>query len=276
MLQGTSGNGISRNENRCYCNVCLSSSVQKGLDNLDDISEKAKDDFLSAMNRVNLNAYTSVKLLPDNKIRKNFKGGNFSSANFMIVLTVLTALIIIAGIIFLILISKSTVHIPGIPLSHVYKWIGVGLGVTFFSYLLLGLGCFMGSKTLGDKKYKVINVLDRTNIRKLALEQREKWNDLDTAHRIFQLKVVALKRSIPRSADPNVVSRLLMLEDQLARVNVEYKALSATHTSDFAKLMKCRAASREVSSEYKVLIAQREELCRENNILRGKLDKLEK
>lgn len=222
---------------RCYgqCVVCCNPDpdVKTTLGELDVLSEEIKGIFVRAMDGVNSHMYTSLVRLSETNTAKGVRNTVHLSSKFMVALLVVLSIAIVAYLIFVILMSKGIISVPGVTMETmvgVAKWFGFAVCAASFSYLLLGLGCTMGSKVAGDKeKYKVIHALDRSKLKKFATDHKENWFYLDRIHRELQSSIVEYKKVIVRLEGRKNDHHLLDMENKVAIAEAKCMKISLSY-----------------------------------------------
>ncbi|CUT17556.1 MULTISPECIES: hypothetical protein [Candidatus Ichthyocystis] len=270
--------GFLSAEGNCYCTVCCSYYVRSVLSDIENISEESGNIFANAISQVNPSTYTSLVALSDDNILEKVGGGDFLSSRFMAVLAVLLALLIVAGIVFVVLMAKGVFHIPGINseiTKHIAKSVGIGLCISSFSYLVLGSGYLLGSETGSDnEKDKAISIVNRSRVRKLAVDQKEIWDNLDEIHSGLQSSVFGLDNFVTGLAYKNV-DHLSSMKHEVRDVNDKFIMLDGVFS---AVLMECADLVEDniaINSEYVVLTDQNTVLSDENTVLKYKRDDLQ-
>lgn len=274
MHGGVGLNGVPEDQNPCRCNVCSNPRVQDAFAAVDSVSETSRDFFIGALDGIDSRAYTSLLRLSDIQGLEKVKGDSSFPANFMFALAVLLALVIITGIIFLVLTHKGIVHIPGVnseTIGCISRWVEVGLCAASFSYLLLSLGYFMGSKNVDDKKYKAISAINRSNIRKSAVSSREKWDCLENCYSELQEEVSSFKGSVIKSAAVEE-RELLRLERELDNAETQGSIQTAEYMPVLLERFSLRDMAVAIDFEHAALTEQNRELSQENDRLRTELD----
>ncbi|WP_092484466.1 hypothetical protein [Candidatus Ichthyocystis hellenicum] len=263
------GNGVPEDENVCSCTVCCSPDIQRALAEIDRVSLEAGRAFAD-MSSVDSSTYTSLVMAPNTHTSEKVRNSSCFSAKLMIALAVLLTFLIVCTI-FAVLAYKGMVHVPGINpdvIINLAKLSGVVLGVYFFR-CLLGLGYLMGGRA-GSDEYRATNALNRLKVRELAMNQKEKWDNLDELHRELQSNVTDLRKSVTESSYKNV-NHSLRMDREVASAKHLYSQLDEVHTVLVMELSNLRNANAEISSRHAALAEQNTRLSEENDLLKSNL-----
>ncbi|CUT17540.1 putative membrane protein [Candidatus Ichthyocystis hellenicum] len=268
------------NADRCGCTVCYSRNVRNALNIIDCLSEEAKNIFTNDIVNVDPSTYTSLLRLSDNRILEEITDDNNYSSKFMIVLVVLMLLITICAI-FLIIVYKGIIIVPGMStemMTNVVKCSGAVLGVAFFS-CLFGLGYLTGCKVgSNDRRYKSVDAFDRFILTESAVHQKEGWDYLDKVHRELQAKSYSLTKDVIGAAYKNVDrngDRFLRMRREFVHAGDEFSRLNERRMLVLATLSNLRCTKEELICEFNAVSNQNLSLREENATLRSKLDKEE-
>lgn len=259
MQVGPGGGGFLENENPCLCTVCCSDKVQNSLRRVDAVSEEARSIFANAIDSVDPGAYKDLIELSDSRSLEKVR----DTCCFKSALVILLVLVI-ASVIFGILANRGDVRIT--------RLLGVGLSMIFPSYLIIVLGYLMGNNcnSEDDKENKVIRALDRSRLRKLAIDHKERWDSLVTSHNELQYKVNCLKKSVTGSAYDGI-DRLSRMERELANAQVQYSRLGCNYNLAIVERTTLRDNSEEINSRYDEISRKNENLSMDNIIIKSKL-----
>lgn len=254
----------------CRCVVCCVPHVKRALNKINDVSEEAKGIFADAISGVDPGTYKSLMRLSDSQDLESVSYAG-CLARFTVVLAVSLMVILVASVVFVVLLNKGIVHIPGSNpemIASVTRWVGAGLCMVSFSYLLLGVGYLIGGSSVGDddKKYKAIRALDRSRIRKLAVDQKEQWDNLRRDHKELQSKVVSLKKSVTRSKYKDVW-RL----PEFVHAEGRYEELSDDIASATVELRDVKGVYEKLRLDYDEIAEKNARLSENNLVIKGKL-----
>lgn len=271
MSEGIVSNGIPVDQSNCRCTVCTSAGVRKVLSDISDLSKETRGIFSSAVGNVNSGMYKSLLRLSDDSKQESSCS---LSDKFIVVLAVLLAIIIIACTVFVFLKHKGIIHIPGVStemMNNITKWIGPGLCVASFSYLMISLSCLVGCRVGGDdKKCKIVRALNRSRLRKSVVEQKEKWDGLSRAYNELLSDAASYRGSASESAYTNV-NRILEVEREIAQFKTKYDELNCEYTKALVERDSIRRGNKELCSEFNGLVRKNLRLSNQNSFLKEKL-----
>lgn len=289
-MQGyLAGGSFSGGDVGCLCAVCRRYN-RSAVRIVEQIHKKYDRLFVDGIERDDPVYYSSILKSSNDKDLEKIRGTvslDFvdgrsilecpasSSDKFMVAIATLLTVVLASFIIFAILVCRGDIHVSGVNLevvNNVTGWVGTGLCMASFSYLLLGLGYLVGFRTESNSK-RSKSVVDscESKLKKCAIIQKKIDSSLSRCREILQLRASDLKLavtvpSVYGGANLSVFMKRYLNFGELSR-EVELKLESIN--SEIADI---RDDSRLRYNEICLLVQKNKELSEENDILISKLD----